>query len=92
MWSHGVPDILVDLRPLIQGLYDSALEQVLVPVALLSQQSRQNFLGTRRHLHGHLPQPQWKAIVHLEKQMEMPNYFTNPLLNSYYFGSFYVFI
>lgn len=79
MWSHGVPDILVDLRSLIQGLHHPALEQVLVPVALLSQHSGQNLLGTRRHLHGHLPQPQWEAIMHLEKQMEgrIANFYRN---------------
>lgn len=93
MRSHGVPDILVDLRPLIQGLHHPALEQVLVPVALLPQYSCQNLLGARRQLHSHLPQPQREAIMHLEEQMGRPNYFPySSFLNYYYFDAFYVFI
>ena len=71
MRRHGVPDVLVDLCPLIQGLHRPALEQVLVPVALLPQQARQSLLGSRRQLHSHLPQPQGKTIMHLEKQIEI---------------------
>lgn len=76
MWSHGIPDILVDFCLFIQSLHCPALQQVLVPVTLLPQHSCQNLFRTGRHLHGHLPQPQWKAIMHLEKQMERPCYLT----------------
>lgn len=71
MRCHGVPDVLVDLRPLIQSLHRPALEQVLVPVALLPQKARQDLLGSRRQLHSHLPLPQGKTIMHLKKQIEV---------------------
>lgn len=70
MWSHGVPDVLVDLCPLVQSFYHATLEQVLVPVALLSQNPIQNLLGTGGHLHRYLPQSQRKPIMHLEESME----------------------
>lgn len=65
MWSHGVPDVLVDFRPLVEGFHDSALQQVLVPLALLPQHSSQNVLGTGMDLYGHFPLPQWKTIINL---------------------------
>lgn len=65
MWSHGVPDILVDICSVIQGLHCPTLQQILIPVTLLSQQSCQNILWTGWNFHGHLPQPQRETIMHL---------------------------
>lgn len=67
MWSHGVPDILVNVRSVIQGLHCPALQQILVPVALFSQHSRQNVLWSGWNFHGHLPQPQGEPVMHLWK-------------------------
>lgn len=68
MRSHGVADVLVDLGPLVQRLHCPALQQVLVPVALLSQHPRQDLLGAGGHLDSRLPQPQREAVVHLGKE------------------------
>lgn len=67
MRSHGVADVLVDLCPLVQGLHCPALQQVLVPVALLPQHPRQDLLGAGGHLDGRLPQPQREAVMHLRR-------------------------
>lgn len=91
MWSHGIPDVMIDLCPLIQGFYCPALKQVLVPVTLLPQHSRQNLLGTCRHLYGHLPQPQWKTIVYLQKQRERPLFYIQFFFMDFYYGAFYVY-
>lgn len=77
VWSHGVPDVLINIRPLVEGLHHSALKQILVPESLLSQHPSQNFLRTCRDLNSNFPQPQWKPIMHLQKQKEEPNYILN---------------
>lgn len=67
MRSHGVPDVLVNVCPVIQSLHCPTLQQVLVPVTLLPQHSGQNVLWTGWNFHAHLPQPQGETIMHLEE-------------------------
>lgn len=67
MRSHGVPDVLVNVCPVIQSLHCPTLQQVLVPVTLLPQHSGQNVLWTGWDFHAHLPQPQGETIMHLEE-------------------------
>lgn len=81
MRRHGVPDILVDLCPVIEGLHYTALQQVLIPVSLLSQHPGQNLFGSCGNLHRYFPQPQWIPVMDLEKQTARPSYFTcSPLI------------
>lgn len=65
---HAVRDVVVDLHILVQGLYDFALQQILIPEVTFSKHPVQHHSRRRLDVRGDLPQAQRVPISNLMGQ------------------------